>query len=169
MTSTLRLSHSDFKVTTLISTLLLSVMFVFFFTSNAHAVLKVPDEASLVKIEENLIEKVHPTIEISSAWIIDFPSEVKLSFYQVIAFVGEDKVEKTFFLDMTTYDLVEESLIESYREQEANAVDPIMTTTGTKDLELGKETNNLWALPLLAGIIALGSFIFKDKKAQVNQ
>ena len=168
MTSTLRLSHSYFKVTTLISTLLLSVMFVFFFTSNAHAVLKVPDEASLVKIEENLIEKVHPTITISSAWIIDFPSEVKLSFYQVIAFVGEDKVEKTFFLDMNTYDLVDEALIESYREQEANAVDPIMTTTGTKDLEVGKTTNNLWALPLLAGLIALGSFIFKDKKAQVN-
>ncbi|MBS3987069.1 MAG: hypothetical protein KGZ38_03835 [Erysipelothrix sp.] len=168
MTSTLRLSHSHFKVTTLISRLLLSVMFVFFFTSNAHAVLKVPDEASLVKIEENLIEKVHPTITISSAWIIDFPSEVKLSFYQVIAFVGEDKVEKTFFLDMNTYDLVDEALIESYREQEANAVDPIMTTTGTKDLEVGKTTNNLWALPLLAGLIALGSFIFKDKKAQVN-
>lgn len=168
MTSTLRLSHSHFKVTTLISTLLLSVMFVFFFTSNAHAVLKVPDDASLVKIEESLIEKVHPTITISSAWIIDFPSEVKLSFYQVIAFVGEDKVEKTFFLDMNTYDLVDEALIESYREQEANAVDPIMTTTGTKDLEVGKTTNNLWALPLLAGLIALGSFIFKDKKAQVN-
>lgn len=168
MTSTLSLSHPHFKVTTLISTLLLSVMFVFFFTSNAHAVLKVPDEASLVKIEESLIEKVHPTITISSAWIIDFPSEVKLSFYQVIAFVGEDKVEKTFFLDMNTYDLVDEALIESYREQEANAVDPIMTTTGTKDLEVGKTTNNLWALPLLAGLIALGSFIFKDKKAQVN-
>jgi len=168
MTSTLRLSHSHFKVTTLISTLLLSVMFVFFFTSDAHAVLKVPDEASLVKIEESLIEKVHPTINISSAWVIDFPSEVKLSFYQVIAFVGEDKVEKTFFLDMNTYDLVDEALIESYREQEANAVDPIMTTTGTKDLEVGKTTNNLWALPLLAGLITLGSFIFKDKKAQVN-
>jgi len=69
---------------------------------------------------------------------------------------------------MNTYDLVDEALIESYREQEANAVDPIMTTIGTKDLELGKETNNLWALPLLAGLIALGSFIFKDKKAQVN-
>jgi hypothetical protein len=136
------------------------------FTSSAHAELKVPDESSLAKIEDALVEQVHPTIVIRSAWIIDFPSVVKLSFYQVVALVGEDQVEKTFFLDMNTYELVDEALIESYREQEADAEDPILTITNTKDLELNEDNSMLWILS--GGALVLGAatyLIFKQRKA----
>ncbi|MBS3972383.1 MAG: hypothetical protein KGZ84_05175 [Erysipelotrichia bacterium] len=166
MTHSIRLSNPVKHVRMLLLTFILSIMTLLAFTSSAHAVLKVPDESSLAKIEDALVEQVHPTIVISSAWIIDFPSVVKLSFYQVVALVGEDQVEKTFFLDMNTYELVDEALIESYREQEADAEDPILTITNTKDLELNEDNSMLWILS--GGALVLGAatyLIFKQRKA----
>jgi hypothetical protein len=161
-----RLSLNYSQVKTL-GILVISFLFLFMFTSRAHAVLKVPDERSLVKIEESLIERVHPTVVISSAWIIDFPSEVKLSFYQVIALVGEDQVEKTFFLDMNTYELVDEALIDSYREQEANSEDPVFTiTSNNKDLALQENNQSLWLVSLGALVVGLGAyFVVKHRKS----
>jgi hypothetical protein len=164
MIHSLRLSSSHSQVKTL-GILIISFLFLFMFTSRAHAVLKVPDEASLIKIEESLIERVHPTILISSAWIIDFPSEVKLSFYQVVAFVGEDKVEKTFFLDMNTYELVDEALIDSYREQEASSEDPVFTiTSNNKDLEVQENDSTLWIVSLGSLVVGLGTYVVVKRK-----
>lgn len=156
------LSHSPVKI---LGILIFSFLFLFMFTSRTDALLRVPDEAELIKVEESLIEKVNPTIDINSAWFIDFPSEVKLSFIQVIALVGEDKVEKTFFLDPTTFELVDESLIESYREQEANSENPIFTiTSGNKDLEVKEDNSMFWISLLGVSVVALISiFVLKRK------
>lgn len=159
--------RKHFKVTTLFSSLFMGLLLVFVFNTSTQALLLVPSEASLISIEESLETQVHPVIVISSAWVIDFPSEVKRSFYQVIALVGEDQVEKTFFLDPITFELVDEALIESFREQEANATDPVIKITGVED-NAATSNNNLWMLPLLALITALGAVIFKDSKPQSN-
>jgi hypothetical protein len=168
MTHSIRLSNPAHKVTTLMLTFILSIITLLAFTSSAHAVLKVPDESSLAKIEDALVEQVHPSVVISSAWIIDFPSVVKLSFYQVVALVGEDQVEKTFFLDMNTYELVEEALIDSYREQEADAEDPIVTITNTKDLELIEDNSMLWILSGGALILGAASYLIFKQRKQTN-
>lgn len=156
------LNHSQVKT---LGILLFSFLFMFMFTSRADAVLRVPNEADLIKVEESLVEKVHPTVVINSAWFIDFPSEVKLSFIQVIALVGEDKVEKTFFLDPNTFELVDEALIESYREQEANSENPVFTiTSNTKDIELQKDNSMFWVSLLGVSAIGLISVVVLKRK-----
>lgn len=159
--------RKHFKVTTLLSSFLMCLLFVFVFNTSTQALLVVPSEASMISIEASLEERVNPVIVVSSAWVIDFPSEVKRSFYQVIALVGTDQVEKTFFLDPITFELVDEALIESFREQEARATDPILQITGVED-KAATANNNLWMLPLLAVITALGAVVFKDSKPQKN-
>lgn len=164
MTHSLRFSLTHSQVKTL-GVLLLSFLFMFMFTSRAEALLRVPDEAGMIKVEESLIERVHPTVVINSAWFIDFPSEVKLSFIQVIALVGEDKVEKTFFLDPNTYELVDEALIDSYREQEANSDNPIFTiTSNTKDLELQKDNSMFWFASIGALVVGIISVVILKLK-----
>ncbi len=169
MTHSQRFTFNHSQVKTL-GILLFSFLFMFMFTSRADAILRVPDEAGLIKVEESLIEKVHPTIVINSAWFIDFPSEVKLSFIQVIALVGEDEVEKTFFLDPNTYELVDEALIESYREQEANSDNPIFTiTSGNKDLALEKDNSMFWLSVLGVSLVSLISvFVLKRKSKSLS-
>lgn len=145
--------------------ILLSFLFLFMFTSRAEALLRVPDEADMIKVEETLIEKVNPIIVVDSAWFIDFPSEVKLSFIQVVALVGDDRVEKTFFLDPNTFELVDEALIESYREQEANAENPIFTITSySKDLVAQQDNSMLWFASIGALVVGLISFVFIKRK-----
>lgn len=145
--------------------LLLSFLFLFMFTSRAEALLRVPNEADVVKIEETLIERVNPIIVVDSAWFIDFPSEVKLSFIQVVAIVGEERVEKTFFLDPNTFELVDEALIESYREQEANTENPIFTITSyNKDLAAQQDNSMLWIASFGALVVGLISFVFVRRK-----
>ncbi|MBS3991540.1 MAG: hypothetical protein KGZ51_05650 [Erysipelothrix sp.] len=169
MTHSLRFSLNHSQVKTL-GILLFSFLFMFMFTSRAEAILRVPDEAGMIKIEESLIERVHPTVVINSAWFIDFPSEVKLSFIQVIALVGEDKVEKTFFLDVNTYELVDEALIDSYREQEAKSENPVFTiTSNNKDLELQKDNSMFWIASLGASVVGLIAIIvLKLKQKSLN-
>jgi Trk-type K+ transport system membrane component len=169
MTHSLHFSLSRSQVKTL-GVLLFSFLFLFMFTSRADALLRVPDEADMIKIEESLVERVHPTVVINSAWFIDFPSEVKLSFIQVIALVGEDKVEKTFFLDPNTFELVDEALIESYREQEANSENPIFTiTSGNKDLELQKDNSMFWFASIGALVVGfIGIIVLKLKQKSLN-
>jgi hypothetical protein len=169
MTHSLRFSLSHSQVKTL-GVLLFSFLFLFMFTSRADALLRVPDEADMIKIEESLVERVHPTVVINSAWFIDFPSEVKLSFIQVVALVGEDKVEKTFFLDPNTFELVDEALIESYREQEANSENPIFTiTSDNKDLELQKDNSMFWFASIGAFLVGLiGIIVLKLKQKSLN-
>jgi len=169
MTHSLRFSLNHSQVKTL-GILLFSLLFMFMFTSRAEAILRVPDEAGMIKIEESLIERVHPTVVINSAWFIDFPSEVKLSFIQVIALVGEDKVEKTFFLDVNTYELVDEALIDSYREQEAKSENPVFTiTSNTKDLEVQKDNSMFWLAALGVSVVGLiATAVLKRKLKSLN-
>lgn len=170
--------------------LVFTLVFLFMFSISAFALLEVPNEESLVKIEEALMEYVGADLVIESAWFIDFPSVTDERFIQVIALLDGGRQEQTFYLNSVTFEVVNEDVILAYQQEEADSDEPVFRiTTKSADededdetdfvrapegsemgiVSIGQEPSNsrsflAWGIPSGLFVVALGAYIIKKKK-----
>lgn len=161
MTYTNTAFSKPISLRSLIKIMIMSVTLFTVFAQSAFAVVMVPDDAAMEKIEQTLLEHIDDTFVIDSAWI----SEGRQSFYQVIVLVGTQQVEKTVYINTETFELMDRTLIESMRQDEANEEDPIMTIT-TVDGNQEPSNNNFMVWGLSSSVLLAGYLVFKTKKAK---
>lgn len=113
------------------------------FSMSAFALLEVADEESLLKIEEALLEHVDSgDLIIEEAWVIDFPSVTDVKFYHVSALLDNGNQKQIFYINVETFEVVNENVILDYQQQESEADEPVFRiTSANPDADDNEETD----------------------------